>query len=313
MTTPAPRKGTLALGMAGMGLLGLAALLVPARLSAHLEVAEGNPVQRIVVEPRSLLGLPVPPWGLRAQGAVTWGNGREGLFLAPTQPATVELQVWPGLRTQVAVSPQTSTTGTTRFDQGDREAFRAWFVAVVEDQLDRLSPAWEPAQRDCAGLLRFAFREAWGPHTPAWKERLSYTGAFVARDPSPQLAGPWRQAFPTPEGWQPFAKGAYLRDLACVPLSREPLEGRPGDLLFFSRPGARHTPDHAMTFGRPDPDGTPVLIYHTGAEGSAASREAGDMRRVRLTDLLQHPDPAFRPQPENPAFLGLYRWKPLAE
>jgi uncharacterized protein YfaT (DUF1175 family) len=312
MNLPTPIRGRGGIGILAVT-LALVGLLLPVRLSARLEAAEGNPVQRIVVETRNVLGLRVHPWGLRVQGTPTWGDAAAGFFLSPVQPVALEIRAWPGLRTALMVAPQTSEGGASTFDQGDREAFRSWFVALVEDQLERLSPAWEPAQRDCAGLLRFAFREAWGPHTTAWKERLSYTGAFVARDPSLQLAGPWKSAFPTPEGWRPFAKGGYLRDFACVPISREPQEGRPGDLLFFSRPGARHTPDHAMTFGRPDPDGTPVLIYHTGAEGSATSREAGDMRRVRLTDLLQHPDPAFRPQPENPAFLGCYRWKVLAE
>ena len=298
---------------AGVALAGLVLAFLPVRLSARVEVAEGNPVQRVVVEARDLFGLRVRPWHVRLAGEAHWGDAGSGYFLAPTRPVKLTLRAWPAFTRSFALSPSGERAAFVGIDQGDREAFRRWFVALVEDQLERVSPAWEPAQRDCAGLLRFAFREAWGPHTPAWKERLSYTGAFVARDPGSALAGPWRNAFPTPEGWRPFAKGAYLRDLACVPLSREPSEGQPGDLLFFSRPGARAMPDHAMTFGRPDPDGTPVLIYHTGAEGSAASRDAGDLRRVRLTDLLQHPDPAFRPQPENPAFLGLYRWKVLAE
>ncbi len=34
---------------------------------------------------------------------------------------------------------------------------------------------------------------------------------------------------------------------------------------------------------------------------------------MRLDDLMHHPDPDFRPLPENPAFLGLYRWRVLAE
>jgi len=94
----------------------------------------------------------------------------------------------------------------------------------------------------------------------------------------------------------------------------EPTLGRPGDLLFFGRGGVRSMPDHAMVFGRTDADGMPVLIYHTGEEGSARmGRDAGALRRVRLVDLLQHPDPAFRPQPENPAFLGVFRWKLLAD
>ena len=185
-------------------------------------------------------------------------------------------------------------------------------MAILENQLDRLSPAWEPAQRDCAGLLRFAFHEAWGPHTPAWRERNAYTGPFASRDPGLGAAGPWAAGFPTPEGWRPFAKGALLREGACVRVGEDPLQAEPGDLLFFCRQGGHRTPDHAMAFVQPDPDGTPVLVYHTGREGSGASRDPGDMRRVRLDELLRHADPEFRPQPENPSFLGLYRWTVLS-
>ena len=197
------------------------------------------------------------------------------------------------------------------WDAADREAFRAWFVALVEDQLERLSPAWEPAQRDCAGLLRFCFREAWGPHTEAWRQRTGYCGGPAAGEVRLAFGGPWRSAFPLREGWSPFADGANLRRYACESLGREVLLARPGDLLFFHRP-ARPRPDHAMAFVRPDGDGTPMLLYHTGPEGSAGDARPGEVRRVRLDELMHHPDPDFRPLPENPAFLGVYRWKLLA-
>jgi uncharacterized protein YfaT (DUF1175 family) len=196
-------------------------------------------------------------------------------------------------------------------NQGDREAFRTWFVAILEQQLDGPSPAWEPAQRDCAGLLRFAFREAWGPHTETWRDRTGFRAASVASDPSAPFAGPWRFSFPTPEGWRPFAKGVFLRTYACDPIGRDLLEAQPGDLIFFARGGAHPEPDHVMAFVRPEADGQPVLLYHTGPEGSGATWREGEVRRVRLDDLLHHPDPQFRPQPENPAFVGLYRWKVL--
>lgn len=197
-------------------------------------------------------------------------------------------------------------------EEGDREAFRLWFVAILEQQMESPSPAWEPAQRDCAGLLRFAFRESLAPHSAAWRERVGFAPGPPGQDPSPLFGADWRKGFPTPEGAQPFAKGAFLRRLSCLPLGRDLQLARPGDLIFFARGGARAQPDHAMAFVRPDVDGAPMLLYHTGPEGSGANRQAGEIRRVRLDDLLHHPDPEFRPLPENPAFLGLYRWRLLA-
>ncbi|BDU78566.1 DUF1175 family protein [Mesoterricola sediminis] len=300
-----------ALAAAG-AVLAAAALLAPVRHRVRVERAEGNPVQRIRLESRSLLGLARTAWFASAGGDVpAWGGAREGFFAAPTAPGRVRISAWPGFRRDVALTPSADPGAmpAARADQGDRDAFRRWFVAILEAQLDGPSPAWEPAQRDCAGLLRFAFREAWAPHTEAWRARTGFPGSPVGGDPARELAGPWAQAFPTPDGWNAFAKGAYLRRLACVDLGRDTAAARPGDLVFFARGGPRATPDHAMAFVRPDVDGQPVLLYHTGPEGSAE----GEVRRVRLDELLHHPDGTFRPVPENPAFLGVYRWKVLAD
>jgi len=298
-------------------LLLAGALLVPVRHRARAERDPGNPVQRVALESRTLLGLRRPAWGAALEGAEgSWGNSRVGFFLSPVAPVRVRLRAWPGFSADLDLPASASpdgAVGALALDQGDRDAFRRWFVAILEQQLEGPSPAWEPAQRDCAGLLRFAFREAFGPHTAAWRERVGFSGAPVGGDPSSLLAGPWRQAFPTPEGWRPFARGAFLRRLGCVELGRDTALAQPGDLLFFSRGGARPMPDHAMAFVRPDVDGQPVLLYHTGPEGTAATRDEGEVRRVRLEELLHHPDAEFRPVPENPAFLGVYRWKILAE
>lgn len=295
----------------GALLLAGAAALVPVRHRGRIECSEGNPVQRIVLESRSLLGLRRTAWRARVEGAEAWGDAGTGFYLSPERPTAVVLAAWPGFRERFLLSPVETDPSGDLLGQGDRDAFRTWLVALLEQQLEGASPAWEPAQRDCAGLLRFAFREAWGPHTEAWRERTGFPPSPVAGDPSPAMGGPWRAAFPTPAGWQPFAKGAFLRGHACVPLGRDLAEAEPGDLLFFARGGAHPEPDHAMAFVRPDVDGQPMLVYHTGPEGSGRTRKDGEVRRVRLDDLLHHPSPDFRPLPENPAFLGLYRWKVL--
>jgi uncharacterized protein YfaT (DUF1175 family) len=270
-------------------------------------------VQRILLVSRSLLGLRRPAWGARvgAGPAAVWGGAGDGFFLAPAGPVRATVSAWPGFRAVLDLAPRNGAGAPALAEEGDRAAFRRWFVAILEEQAQGgPSPAWEPAQRDCAGLLRFAFREAWGPHTEAWRDRVGFGGPPPAGDPPPG-GGPWRRAFPTPEGWAPFAKGAYLRALACVPLGRDLALARPGDLLFFSRGGARAHPDHAMALVRPDQDGEPMLLYHTGPEDTGGTPREGEVRRVRLDELLHHPEADFRPLAENPAFLGVYRWKVL--
>jgi len=81
---------------------------------------------------------------------------------------------------------------------------------------------------------------------------------------------------------------------------------RPGDLLYFHQDGGE-SPDHLMVFvGRSafEPgDGADWIVYHTGPEGAAR----GEMRKVRASDLARHPAPRWRPVPDNPAFVGVFR------
>ena len=286
--------------------------MAPVRHRVVVESDPANPVRQIRLESHSLLGLRRIGWGITMSGAPAWGSAATGFFLLADRPAELTVTAWPHFRQSLSMAAASASMAGSLGEEGDREAFRTWFVALLEQQLEAPSPAWEPAQRDCAGLLRFAFREALVLHTVAWRERVAFTEGPPGQDPSPIFAQDWRTGFPTPEGPQPFAKGAYLRSLSCVSLGRDLQLARPGDLIFFARGGARSQPDHAMAFVRPDIDGAPMLLYHTGPEGSGASRQAGEIRRARLDDLLHHPDPDFRPLPENPAFLGLYRWRLLA-
>ena len=55
--------------------------------------------------------------------------------------------------------------------------------------------------------------------------------------------------------------------------------------------------------------GNDWLAYHTGPDGAWP----GEIRRVTLASLLQHPDPRWRPVPGNRNFLGVYRWNILRE
>lgn len=286
--------------------------LAPVRHRGFLETDPSNPVARIRLDSRSLLGLRRPAWGARVEGPSAWGDSREGFFFRGAAPAQAVLHAWPWFRQSLSI-PRATEGSAVLLDEGDREAFRDWFVALLEQQVEVPSPAWEPAQRDCAGLLRFAFREALAAHTSAWRTRVAFNDGAPGQDPSAAFAADWRQGFPTPEGPRPFAKGVFLRQWSCVPLGRDLALAKPGDLLFFARGGAHAQPDHAMAFVRPDVDGAPMLLYHTGPEGSGASRQPGEVRRARLDDLLHHPDPDFRPLSENPAFLGLFRWRVLAD
>lgn len=207
----------------------------------------------------------------------------------------------------------------------DREAFRGWFTAIAEYQAVRPEQDVPAEVKDCAALLRFAYREALERHTAAWLAQNGLEG--LAALPSvrkyvyprtPVGAALFRVAPPGPLGddktsFAEFADAKTLWRFNTFLVSRDVRLARPGDLLFY-RQLAQNSPYHSMIFIGPSrlsgsADEGPVVVYHTGPVGTSA----GEIRRVTLQQLLQHPSPRWRPVPGNSNFLGVYRWNILRE
>ncbi|MCP5483130.1 MAG: DUF1175 family protein [Spirochaetales bacterium] len=196
----------------------------------------------------------------------------------------------------------------------DRQAFRAWFVRIAEAQFVQESPAWGAGERDCAGLIRFAYREALKEHDQEWQSRTgipidkNLMDVVRFRYPSVPVLGarlfrvrPRSGASIDPENFSEFASAAYLRAYQTVAVTREMRNALPGDLLFFEDEGSPEFPYHSMIVARPFPDLT--LVYHTGGPDG--------MKRVKVDYLEQSPDPRWRPTAGNPHFLGVFRFRIL--
>lgn len=225
---------------------------------------------------------------------------------------------------------QDGTPNFLRLDSAsDREAFRNWFTGIAEYQA--LRPVQElPAEIiDCAALLRYSYRGALHAHSEFWLEenklgalaylpsvkKYSYPhtllGAALFRVKpggsfGDQTEDP-RQAFAE------FADAKTLLQFNSYRVSRDVRLAQPGDLLFY-RQLEQNSPYHSMVFvGKShwanDGQHEAILVYHTGPIGKAP----GEMRRVRLSQLMQHPSPRWRPVPGNSNFLGVYRWNILKE
>jgi uncharacterized protein YfaT (DUF1175 family) len=196
-------------------------------------------------------------------------------------------------------------------DQSDRSAFRSWFVLLADLQFEQRAPE----VTDCAALVRFAFRESLRAHTPEWARRvaLPFTPTFpdVRSAPKADRDG-WplfRVSTGTPARYAEFADARTLVRLNARSLGRDPHALQPGDLLYFHQPGQQQ-PDHLMVFvGRSffDPDADDWLVYHTGPSDDGP----GEVRKVRLRDLQQHPSPRWRPLVTNRQFVGIFRLSPL--
>jgi uncharacterized protein len=210
----------------------------------------------------------------------------------------------------------------------DRVSFRRWFTHLAELQFYRLSDQWNAEQRDCAGLVRFAWREALRKHDRLWFQGMGAPdGSYepvapdikaytLDRSPVGEKLfrtdfGSFEEADLTNGKLSEFADARTLKNYNSFFVSRDRRQAQPGDLLFFHQPWVQKYPYHVMIFlgeARHAGEGAnDWVVYHTGTSPD----DQGDVKKVRLRVLEQHPDKRWRPVESNRNFLGFYRLKIL--
>jgi len=226
----------------------------------------------------------------------------------------------------VAIRPDFSDSDSDGFPdvaelntEEDRHSFREWFTAIAESQYERPSRAWPQEQRDCAGLVRFAYREALKEHTTRNLRRYGAPGRMAARDvgkfnyPDVPLLG--ERIFRVRKGaytrgdeeraFSVFADANTLREFNVVRMGKDINEALPGDLLFFLQFGSSPMPDHTMIVIPGERQGPIFFLYHTGPVDGGPGR----IKRISAEDLLGWQDPRWHPVESNPYFLGVFRFK----
>ena len=203
-------------------------------------------------------------------------------------------------------------------DPADREVFRRWFTLIADYQAVRPRAEIPDEISDCAGLLRYAYREALKRHNDSW---FLATGIEIQAPPGEIRAwhypetplgtglfrvepGPFDAADVGNGAFAQFADARTLVERNAFLVGRDVRQAQLGDLLFFRQFG-QSSPWHSMIVTRIGAE--PGLVYHTGPDRGSA----GEIRRVTLAELLDHPDARWRPISANPNFLGVYRWNIL--
>ena len=207
----------------------------------------------------------------------------------------------------------------------DRDSFRRWFTAIAETQFYQPSDQWNAEQRDCAGLARFAIREALRHYDRIWFQKMGPGYETVAADvgelnldnnPLGEKIfrtdfGSFQESDLRNGRFSEFADGRSLKNFNSTFVTRDRREAQAGDLLFFYQPWVQKFPYHVMIFlgpARIAPNGgQDWVVYHTGSSPT----DKGTVKKVELSVLDRHPDPRWRPVESNKNFLGFYRLKIL--
>ncbi|MGA2989035.1 MAG: DUF1175 family protein [Candidatus Korobacteraceae bacterium] len=212
-----------------------------------------------------------------------------------------------------------------------------------------LGPSVPAEINDCAALLRFAYRESMRRHDGRWMAEMHFAAAPAVPDIAkyeyphtplgPRLfrihQGGYQPADLEDGSFAEFADARTLLNTNTHFISRDVRKALPGDLLFYRQIGQR-SPFHSMIYvgvsaaamadaGPASAGAKDWVVYHTGRIGNnpgdatpasaktALAGDPGELRRATISTLARHPDPRWHPVPQNPNFLGVYRWNILRE
>jgi len=200
-------------------------------------------------------------------------------------------------------------------DEIDSERFRIWFVNIAVLQAVNNSEYWSKNERDCSGLIRFAYKESLKKHDEYWitshgvnqEEWKELTGVDLSKIKDinsfnyPFVPVIETNLFLTETGkFSAYADAYNLLRHNTVFVSNKVDEAKPGDILFF------HFPDpstfHSMIFTGNG------LVYHTGP---VSEDNEGKVKLWLFDDYARLMPIQWLPVKENPFFLGFYRFKIL--
>lgn len=198
----------------------------------------------------------------------------------------------------------------------DAERMRKAVSVLALLQAKKVSPLWEDGQRDCAGLVRFVYREALRTRDQQRLNHLGVPRALLV----PTVSDDARAVFPSyPKIWTIgydksgaetydfFADAEILIGYNFISKGKDVANAQSADVLVFARSLSQDEPYHIMLYVDGPGGGVgerSLVVYHNGAAGNEAQ-----VRVVPLTELFSSPDPTWSPVVNNPAFLGVFEWK----
>ena len=200
-------------------------------------------------------------------------------------------------------------------DNKDSESFNLWFSNIIINIFneDMLIPK---NYSDCAGLIRFAYKEALKKHDQHWLNTNNYKG-FIYEDVRkynyPEVPFINTDIFLVDDivhdknSYSNFASARYLIEYNMDYLGKNLINAKTGDILAFFHPNDVEFPYHLMIYI--EQYNQRYVIYHTGP---ISDKNPGELRLTKI-DNLKYSDPSWIADKENKNFLGYYRFKIISD
>lgn len=162
----------------------------------------------------------------------------------------------------------------------NQDNYKLPIIRIALDQAESPSPRWEPQQRDCAGFVRYVYKNALNTKEPLWRD---WTG---------------RESH--------YANAELLVSKNFTLIQHEINESsKTGDILVFRREGEKKEDQwHLMILMESPWDKNKWLVtYHNGSRDDKAG-----VKKVWLQELFNTDQEQWKPVPENKNYVGVYRW-----
>lgn len=191
--------------------------------------------------------------------------------------------------------------------------FRNWFTNIVINTA--IKNNLPNNYNDCAGFIRFAYKETLKKHNARWLAENNYNGPIFEdlRYNYPNIPFLGVKIFRKNNGmfdiknvendFSEFVTARYLIEFNMDFVTKDIRKAKSGDILAFFHPEDLDFPYHLMIYIVYENE--PYLIYHTGPiEGG------GYIKIIKLNDFFKF-DPSWLPVEGNKYFLGVFKFKIL--
>jgi uncharacterized protein YfaT (DUF1175 family) len=165
---------------------------------------------------------------------------------------------------------------------------------AILKQADSPDPAWDPGQRDCAGLVRYSFSRALNTKKPLWLDRNGNWVNFIRAE---ELIA------------YNFKKVSELETWGSQKNDGDYSNLQTGDILVYydhEKPPVDAWHLMIVVFSQSHPRRMPLVVYHNGARDETAA-----VRKIWWDTLFSSDWIAWYPGPSNKNFMGIYRLKQL--